>query len=90
MKIVMNGLRVYFYTSGQGAHSSSSSSSCPGAFYSRRADGPYYHWRYEETRGQWCCSRVRLPDPALKALSIANWKSVPTALQTRLGEHYLD
>jgi hypothetical protein len=90
MKIVMNGLRVYFYTSGQDAHSSSSSGSCPEAFYSRRADGPYYHWRYEETRGGWCCSRVRLPDPALKALSIANWKSVPTALQTRLGEHYLD
>jgi hypothetical protein len=88
MKIVMNGLRVYFYTSGQDTRSSSSSS--PEAFYSRRADGPYYHWRYEETRGQWCCSRVRLPDPALKALSIANWKSVPTELQTRLGEHYLE
>jgi len=88
MKISMNGLRVYFYTSGQDTRSSSSS--CPEAFYSRRADGPYYHWRYEETLGQWCCSRVRLPDPALKALSIANWKSVPTALQTRLGEHYLE
>lgn len=83
----MNGLRVYFYTSGTDAPSSSS---CPEAFYSRRADGPYYYWRYEEKRGQWCCSRVRLTDPTLKALSIANWKSVPTALQMRLGEHYLD
>jgi hypothetical protein len=86
MNIVMNGLRVYFHPSGQDTRAAR----CPEAFYSRRADGPYYHWRYEEALGQWCCSRVHLPGAALKSLSIANWKSVPTALQARLGEHYLE
>lgn len=80
----MNGLRVYFYTVGADMRKGQT------VFYSRRADGPYYHWRYEEKLGQWCCARVRLPDPTLKALCIANWKTVPTALQARLSEHYLE
>jgi len=38
----MNGLRVYVNSIGSGT--------CPGSgvFYSRRGDGPYYLWRYEE------------------------------------------
>jgi hypothetical protein len=80
----MNGLRVYFYTIGADIRNGQK------VFYSRRADGPYYHWRYEEKLGQWCGSRVHLPDPTLKALCIANWKTVPTDLQARLGEHYLE
>ena len=80
----MNGLRVYFNPAGADAPSRQ------GMFYSRRAGGPYYRWFYEEAQGQWRCSRVQLPDWALKALCIANWKAVPTALQARLGEHYLE
>lgn len=60
------------------------------AFYSRRADGPYYRWRYEEVHGLWRFSRVRLSRLALKELCVARWKAVPTTLQTRLGEHYVE
>ena len=80
----MNGLRVYFDPVGTDR---------PGAqrmFYSRREGGPYYCWLYEEAQGQWCYSRVHLPELALRALCLAKWKTVPTELQTRLGEHYLE
>lgn len=59
-------------------------------FYSRRADGPLYRWRYEETPGAWRYSRVRLSKPTLRVLSAASWDAVPAALQARLGEHYLE
>lgn len=79
----MNGLRVYF---------NPSSTDTPGSkvFYSRRADGPYYRWRVEGELGQWHGSRVHPSDWSLKALSLASWKAVPTTLQAKLGEHYLD
>jgi len=78
----MRGLRVYVHRAG--AHGER------GVFYSRRADGPYYCWRYEETQGDWCFFRVRPSRFMLKALSVARWKAVPTALQLRLVEHYLE
>jgi len=80
----MNGLRVYINPAGADAFSRQQ------MFYSRRAGGPYYLWLYEETDGLWRCSRVQLPELTLRALCIANWKAVPRALQTRLGEHYLE
>jgi hypothetical protein len=80
----MNGLRVYFHPAGTEARAGQR------MFYSRRAGGPYYCWLYEETLGQWKCSRVHLSDMTLRALCLASWKAVPTALQTRLGEHYLE
>jgi hypothetical protein len=80
----MNGLRIYFSPVGTDTLGGQR------MFYSRRAGGPYYCWFYEEAREQWRCSRVHLPDLTLKALCVANWKAVPTALQTRLGEHYLE
>jgi hypothetical protein len=61
-----------------------------GVFYSRRADGPYYRWRYEEVVGRWRFSRVRPSHIMLRALSSARWEIVPTALQARLVEHYLE
>lgn len=60
------------------------------AFYSRRADGPYYHWRYVEDSGRWDYSRVSLDRLALRVLCVARWDAVPTALRARLGEHYLE
>jgi len=60
------------------------------AFYSRRADGPYYRWLYAEGAGRWCCSRVRLDRPALRVLCVARWEAVPAALRKSLGEHYLE
>ena len=80
----MNGLRVYVSPTGTGTPSDDS------VFYSRREHGPYYRWRYEEEFGRWLGSRVHPSDLTLKALCIANWKAVPTALRSRLGEHYLE
>ena len=80
----MNTLRVYTNPSGQSAHNPH------GVFYSRRADGPYYCWRYEEALGRWHSSRVHLPEFTRRALCIASWKIVPAALQSRLDEHYLE
>lgn len=80
----MNGLRVYINGEGMDARGGQS------VFYSRRADGPFYCWRYEERSGQWCFSRLHPPDWMPKTLSVAVWKAVPSALQLRLGEHYLD
>lgn len=62
----------------------------PAVFYSRRADGPFYRWRYEETPGRWRYARVSLSKPTLRVLSVASWDAVPAALQDRLGEHYLE
>jgi hypothetical protein len=80
----MNGLRVYFNPAGTDTTDERQ------LFYSRRAGGPYYCWLYVEALGQWRCSRVHLPDLMLKALCVASWKAVPTSLQTKLGEHYLE
>ncbi|HEX8142604.1 MAG TPA: hypothetical protein VF553_08410 [Pyrinomonadaceae bacterium] len=80
----MNGLRVYFNPAGAEAREGQP------MFYSRRAGGPYYRWLYEETLGRWCCSRVHLPELTLRSLCLASWKVVPAALQTKLGEHYLE
>ena len=60
------------------------------AFYSRRADGPYYRWFYAEGTGRWLYSRVSLDRLALRVLCVARWDAVPTALRARLGEHYLE
>jgi len=79
----MSGLRVYI-------NPENTSSGEQGTFYSRRADGPYYCWRYEAKQGQWCGSRVHPHDPVAKALCMARWKAVPAELQTRLGEHYME
>jgi hypothetical protein len=81
----MNGLRVYINPKSIDARDRYI------VFYSRRADGPYYRWRYEEGLGQWLFARVTPSDALVpKALCIASWKSVPTALQARLNEHYLE
>ncbi|MGI9105604.1 MAG: hypothetical protein ACR2G4_05075 [Pyrinomonadaceae bacterium] len=80
----MNGLRVYINPVGTDA--------CSGqrVFYSRRADGPYYRWHYEDEHGRWHSSRVYPSHLTLRILSLASWESVPVALQTKLGEHYLE
>jgi hypothetical protein len=59
-------------------------------FYSRRADGPFYRWLYEEEDGNWRFSRVHLSKLTLRFLSVASWNAVPVELQDRLGEHYLE
>jgi hypothetical protein len=84
MAIWMNGLRVYTNPAVTDPHSSHR------VFYSRRADGPYYLWRYEEGPGQWRVSRMQRSESTPKPLSLASWKVVPPALQAKLGEHYME
>jgi hypothetical protein len=80
----MKELRVYVSPAAAGALGGQA------VFYSRRADGPYYRWLYEERRGRWRFSRVHLSKLSLRVLCVANWNAVPAALQTRIGEHYLE
>lgn len=83
----MNGLRVYINLVGpEGAATFDG----PRVFYTRREDGPYYRWRFEERLKIWIFSRVHASDVTQKDLSIASWTVVPTALRARLNEHYLE
>lgn len=91
----MNGLRVYIKpVSPSPAGTSTPGTSTPGAisdggvFYSRRGNGPFYCWRYDEERGTWRVSRVTTPELKPQVLSTASWKTVPAALRLRLNEHY--
>lgn len=59
-------------------------------FYSRRAGGPFYRWRFEAESGRWCFSRVHPTILTLRRLCAANWKVVPLTLQARLDQHYLE
>ena len=79
--MVMRDLRVYIHFLGADAGA---------AFYSRRADGPFYRWLYEEGAGRWRFSRVRLSKFDLRVFCVADWRAVPASLRARLGEHYLE
>ncbi len=78
----MNGLRVYI--------DQNRPDSWSGVFYTRRAGGPYYCWRYEELRGRWLGSRMHAFEFPVTELVSATWKEVPAALKSSLGEHYVD
>ena len=82
--MTMNGLRVYIKPNGTELRNGSE------VFYSRRGNGPFYRWLYEEKGAQWRVSRVIAADFTPQSLAMASWKAVPVALQTRLGEHYLE
>ena len=59
-------------------------------FYSRRGNGPYYLWMFSSLKQRWNVSRVVSSDFSAQTLSLATWKTVPAALQSRLSDHYLD
>ena len=64
---------------------------CEGTiFYTRRADGPYYRWQYEELNGRWLSCRVHVCDVTTAELVLAPWKGIPATLKASLGEHYVD
>jgi hypothetical protein len=80
----INGLRVYVnpqVTETRGGF---------GVFYSRRENGPYYRWVYEEKVSRWRVARVQPSDFSSRTFSTANWKGVPASLQKRMVEHYED
>jgi len=80
----MNGLRVY--TKGDAAET------CAGrpVFYSRREDGPYYRWSYDDSLSAWQVGRVLRSGVSSKALTTAPWKVIPARLQRSIVEHYED
>ena len=80
----MNGLRVYINPTGTDVQGGQA------AFYSRRADGPFYCWFYKEQVGHWQVDRVHLPDHELRVLRATSWRSVPPELQAKMSEHYLE
>lgn len=77
----MRELRVYVEPVPRGSRA---------AFYSRRADGPYYRWLYAEGAGRWRYSRVSMDSLDVSVLRLAQWEAVPAALREILGEHYLE
>ena len=80
----MNELRVYVNPSGAGDPGGQST------FYTRRADGPYYCWSYEEQAGRWQADRVHPPDLNVRALRATSWRAVPPELRAKMSEHYLE
>ncbi|HEX7331642.1 MAG TPA: hypothetical protein VF290_09080 [Pyrinomonadaceae bacterium] len=78
----MSGVTVYIDLKG--------SDTLYAIFYTRRAGGPYYRWQYEELRGKWQGSRMRAVELPVMELVSTPWKEVPTALKSRLDEHYVD
>ena len=78
----MNSLRIYIDQKGRDP-------SCA-IFYTRRAGGPYYRWRYEELRGQWLGARMNAFDLPVAELVSSPWKEVPAALKSTLDGHYVD
>ena len=77
-----SGLRVYVNTVGADTFTTH------GVFYSRRENGPYYRWHYEENGERWHSSRVHL-EATPKSFRMAQGR-VPLALRTQLLEHYQD
>jgi len=80
----VNGLRMYVPVL------SAAGSNNDDVFYSRRGNGPYYRWMFSAIKQRWNASRVVSNDFNAQGLSLATWKTVPAALQSRLSDHYLD
>lgn len=80
----MNGLRVYV-----NSEVTESLGDRP-IFYSRREDGPYYRWSYDDKLTQWRVDRVLKSGVSPKALAVAAWKQLPIALQRNIIDHYQD
>jgi hypothetical protein len=83
----MNGLRIYTKPNGS---ANLGTIEVDRIFYSRRGNGPYYRWRYEDIIGQWRVSRVITPDFNTHSLMVSTWKAVPVSLRTRLSQHYME
>jgi hypothetical protein len=59
-------------------------------FYSRRYDGPYYRWSYEQKPQGWRCVRVLAAELPHLTLCVSPWKDVPGSLRNSLREHYVE
>jgi len=59
-------------------------------FYSRRYDGPYYRWSYEQNLEGWRSVRVPAGELPYLALCVSPWKDVPRSLKNSLAAHYVE
>jgi len=80
----MNGLRMFIVDRGV-----STTERYP-VFYSRRSDGPYYRWSYEQNLQRWRSLRVHAAELQLLNLCVWAWKDIPRSLKSSLGEHYVE
>jgi hypothetical protein len=80
----MHGLRVYINGGTVETHGG-----CP-VFYSRREDGPYYRWSYDDGLREWQVGRVLRSGVSARVLAPATWKKIPAGLQRCIAEHYQD
>ena len=80
----MNGLRVYINGAGDETRGGCT------VFYSRREDGPYYRWSYDDRASAWQVGRVLRSGVSPKMLAPATWKTVPAGLQRSIVDHYED
>jgi hypothetical protein len=80
----MNGLRVYVKATIAETYGGRD------VFYSRREDGPYYRWVFDETVSEWRVGRVSTSRISGKDVALAPWKKLPAALQRSMVEHYQD
>jgi hypothetical protein len=82
--IKRGGLRVYIHPASTDVPGE------PGVFYSRRECGPYYRWSFGDESVRWRSLRVHPSALTVRTLCVASWAAVPSALQARLDEHYLE
>ena len=80
----MNGLRMFT------GNESSGTVAEENVFYSRRGNGPFYRWSYEQALEDWHVARIVTTDFNSHSLAAAAWKVVPLSLQAKLSQHYLD
>jgi hypothetical protein len=59
-------------------------------FYSRRYDGPYYRWSYDERMKQWRPSRMHAIQLQELTLCVSKLEQCPVSLKKSLAEHYLE
>ncbi len=59
-------------------------------FYSRREDGPFYRWVFDDALTEWRVGRVMNSAITPKNLTLATWKGLPVTLQRSMAEHYQD
>jgi hypothetical protein len=80
--LLMNGLRVYTNSTTVEAHGGQP------VFYSRREDGPYYRWSFDDGSRAWQVGRVVRWDISPKMLALATWKKIPAGLKRSMADHY--
>jgi len=82
--LLMNGLRVYTNSTPAEAHGGYP------VFYSRREDGPYYRWSFDDGSRAWQVGRVVRWKISPKMLALATWNKIPSGLKRSMSDHYQD